>query len=102
MPLRRERMVAAGTVNPDRTLTHPDRGNQRCAIRRDRHATLFRHAEGNLLRLSIREPLAPQVMLAVNLDAEIHPFSIRRPCCRGAFATRPYLPARRAAIERNH
>ena len=102
MALRRKRTVAAGIVNPDRALTHADRRNQRTAVGRDSHAILFRRAGSDLLRLPIREPLAPQMMIAVNLDAEIHPFSIRRPGCRGAFPFRAYLPAGRAAIQRNH
>src|SRR2546427_12449691 len=42
------------------------------------------------------------MMIAVDLDTEIHPCSVRRPGCRGAFPFWAYLPAGGAAIQWNH
>ena len=69
MALQRKLALAAGVVNPDLALAHANRSDEREAIRCNGYPVLFRGNGGDLLRLSRRKSLAPQMALAINVYA---------------------------------
>ncbi len=93
MAFQRQLAITAIGVNPEFALTDADRGNQRAPIGGDRDPILLRRPKCELLRFSVRESLAPEMTMAIDICSEIHPFPVRRPCRRGTFPIGPDLPA---------
>src|SRR5271170_4843263 len=79
-------------MQPHSLVLRPDSGYERFAVRRHRYSLLGRWAKGELLWLSIRKALPPD-MKGIRLGCEIDPFSVRRPSARttGAIGRANYL-----------
>src|ERR1700719_2304960 len=93
-------MLSLRIMNPDGALPHSYRCDQR-TIGSNRTTILLRGPEGDLLRLTVRKTLPPEVIRPVDASAKIHPPPVRRPARRGAGTSRAHRPAVRAAVERN-
>src|SRR5277367_3296699 len=73
-------------VNPKNTLAFADGSDKRLSIRRERHSVFFACAKGNLLRWPFRKALPPDMKTISGVRGKIHPFSIRRPACKGTLS----------------
>src|ERR1700756_3815559 len=71
-------MVAVFVVQPDGVVLRADGGDERSAVGRHGNSFLRCWAKGDLLGLSIREALAPDVEV-VSFGGQIDPFAVGRP-----------------------
>src|SRR6185369_6270512 len=88
-------------MNPNRAPPVSRGRYERFAIRRDSNPLFLDWSKGDLFRGAIRKLLTPQVRLASNSCAKVHPLSVRRPGSGSASAVWTYLSSRRASINRH-
>src|SRR6185503_2716082 len=88
-------------MNPDGAFLHTQRSNNGAAIRVYRQPFRFHRAGRDLLGLSVRKALAPQVTVPVHGSREIHPRSIWRPTGGSARSLGTYWYGFEIAIERD-
>ena len=67
MAFERKLAITAIIVNPELALTNANRGNQRASVGGDRDPVLLGRTKRDLLRYPVRESLAPQMALAIDI-----------------------------------